>query len=88
MIYSLALSLIFSLLLQFYLQNLISNKKQVLLQKERLQAQLMVKLTQKEMRGITGIVYFDKGICKYQIKEDGVHFEVEFTSGNHISLTG
>lgn len=45
--YTLALSLIFSLLLQYYLQGAVNAKKQRVLQRDRLETQLREKLDKR-----------------------------------------
>ena len=48
LLYTLVISLLFSLLLQYYLQGAINARKQRLLQREQLQMQLREKIIERE----------------------------------------
>ncbi|WP_276871269.1 competence type IV pilus minor pilin ComGG [Lactococcus taiwanensis] len=67
MLYALVLSLIFGLVLQFYLQEQLAVKKQRFRQKDRLTAELMVLLIQKNLPKKSQTVYFKQGQVTYQI---------------------
>lgn len=67
MLYALVLSLIFGLVLQFYLQEQLAVKKQMFRQKDRLTAELMVLLIQKNLPKKNQTVYFKQGQVTYQI---------------------
>ncbi len=81
------LSLIFGLLLQFYLQNQLTAYKQQILRKDKLTAELMVNLTEKARTEKSGTVRFDKGTVTYQMSDvssNQIEFEVYLTNGKRI----
>lgn len=85
LLYTLSLSLIFSLLLQYYLQAVVNTRKQRLLQRERLQTQLMIKLTAGVALEEEGTVFFDKGMTHYKKTDQGLQVEVELKNRKLIN---
>ena len=67
LLYALILSLIFGLFLQFYLQNQLTAKRQLLLEKDRLLAELMVSLATESKLEKSGQMHFDQGSLTYRL---------------------
>lgn len=73
------LLLIFSLLLQFYLQKQVLTAQQLKIEKERLTAELMVSLALKKDLKTSGQFNFDCGNLNYKLLTD---LSVNSTSGD------
>lgn len=75
LIYALAISAIFLLLLQFYLTEMTMIKREILLKEEKVTAELMVEMTKKSAEKL---VKFDKGSCQIV----GNAYQVELNNGH------
>ncbi|GFH42460.1 hypothetical protein Hs30E_10110 [Lactococcus hodotermopsidis] len=66
MLYALLISVIFGMILSFYLSSIVENQKNLISQKEFLTAQLMARLTQEHADEKSGQIRFNHGISDYQ----------------------
>jgi hypothetical protein len=77
MLYALLISVIFGMIMSFYLHLVVENQKNLLSQKQFLSAQLMARMTQERMSDKkTGQIRFNKGISNYQKTEKTIKITV------------
>jgi len=78
----LILSVIFGLILQFYLQGQVETYRNLQAQREFLTAQTMVSLAREELPAGKGTVRFSKGICSL----DKTAAQVTLENGHQLTI--
>lgn len=88
LLYTLVISLIFGLLLQFYLQNQVAQRRHLLLQKDRLTAELMISMIKKHQEKTAETLVFNQGIIyrTSQSKNALAEFDVKLKDGVEFHL--
>lgn len=86
LVYALMIALLFSLLLQFYLQANLNEKRALRLQKERAQAEFMLALYRQKKGKRAGELTFNQGKIKAEKAEEGWNYKVELSSGGQFNF--
>jgi hypothetical protein len=77
MLYALLISVIFGMILSFYLNARVENQKNLLSQKQFLCAQLMARMTQEQVGDKkSGQMRFNQGMSDYQKKEKTIKITI------------
>lgn len=83
MLYALSISVIFGMILSFYLATLVENQKNLIAQESFLHAQLMAKITiERRSDKVSGQLRFDKGLVSYHQQDKVIQLTVTLVSGD------
>ncbi|GFH41126.1 hypothetical protein Hs20B_15240 [Lactococcus insecticola] len=77
MLYALLLSVVFGMVLSFYLTAIVDNQRNLISQKQFLTAQLMAKMTQQVVKNESGQIRFNQGISSYQTTQNTIKITVQ-----------
>lgn len=92
MLYALSISVVFGMILSFYLSAIVENQNNLIAQESFLYAQLMAKVTVgRRSDKVTGQLRFNKGVVSYQQQDKLILVTVTLVSGDRYQfrmLTG
>ena len=92
MLYALSISVIFGMILSFYLAAIVENQNNLIAQESFLYAQLMAKVTvERRSDKVAGQLRFNKGVVSYQQQDKLILVTVTLVSGDRYQfrmLTG
>ena len=87
MLYALSISVIFGMILSFYLAALVEKQNDLLAQESFLYAHLMAKLTiERRSDKVVGQLRFDKGVVSYQQQDKVIQVTVTLVSGDRYQF--
>ena len=87
MLYALSISVIFGMILSFYLSAIVEKQSDLLAQESFLYAQLMAKLTVERRSGkVAGQLRFDKGVVSYRLQDKVIQVTVTLVLGDRYQF--
>ncbi|MCJ1993026.1 hypothetical protein GYN24_00265 [Lactococcus piscium] len=87
MLYALSISVVFGMILSFYLSAIVEKQSDLLAQESFLYAQLMAKLTVERRSGkVAGQLRFDKGVVSYRLQDKVIQVTVTLVSGDRYQF--
>ena len=87
MLYALSISVVFNMILSFYLSAIVEKQSDLLAQESFLYAQLMAKLTVERRSGkVAGQLRFDKGVVSYRLQDKVIQVTVTLVSGDRYQF--
>ncbi len=87
MLYALSISVVFGMILSFYLSAIVENQNNLIAQESFLYAQLMAKVTVgRRSDKVTGQLRFNKGVVSYQQQDKVIQVTVTLVSGDQYQF--
>lgn len=86
MIYTLAIMLIFTLFLQFFLMQHVESRRNALAEKKLIKAQIMMRIASQKLDDGLGEVVFDQGVVKFTSLKNQRRVEVTLTDGSRYQF--
>lgn len=87
MLYALSISVVFGMILSFYLAAMVENQNNLIAQESFLYAQLMAKVTiERRSDKLAGQLRFDKGGVSYQQQDKVIEVTVTLVSGDRYKF--
>ncbi|MDN6206732.1 MAG: hypothetical protein L0I96_00355 [Lactococcus sp.] len=87
MLYALSISVVFGMILSFYLSAIVENQNNLIAQESFLYAQLMAKVTvERRSDKVAGQLRFNKGVVSYQQQDKVIQVTVTLVSGDQYQF--